>query len=146
MAASSPEERIELVRRGIQAYNAADFGAMLVLVDPDVVIESSVELMNAGTFRGQDGLARWIGAWNDAWEDFQSSPEEIVPVGESHVVARIIGSGRGRGSGVEVSREVGYAYDVSDGRCVYMTIRPTFEEALAVARERERLTEREGAA
>jgi ketosteroid isomerase-like protein len=146
MTTTSPEERIELVRRGIQAYNAADTGALLRTLHPEVEIESSGELMNAGTYRGHDGYLSWVSHWHDAWEDFQQTPEEIVPVGERHVVVRMRSSGRGRGSGLDVAMTVGWTYEVRDRLCVYMAIHPTFEAALAQARDREGLTASEDAA
>jgi hypothetical protein len=46
-------------------------------------------------------------------------------------------TGIGRGSGVEVTMETGWVYEVRDGRCVHMGVHPSFESALVVARERE---------
>jgi ketosteroid isomerase-like protein len=142
---TSPDERVELVRRGLQAYNARDTGAVLRLFDPEVEIFSTDELMNAGTFRGHAGYVRWVRNWDEAWEDFQNTPEEIIAVGEHHVVARVRASGRGRGSGVEVGQMVGYVYEVREGLCVYMGLHPSFEEAVTVAREREGIAAETGA-
>ena len=136
---TSAEDRIELVRRGFQAYNARDAGAVFRLLDPDVEIYSTDELMNPGTFHGHEGYLRWIGQWEEAWEDFQNVPEEIQAVGERHAVARVRASGRGRGSGVEVGQTVGYLYDVREGVCVYLGLYGSFEAALGAARDREGL-------
>jgi hypothetical protein len=57
---TSPEERVELVRQGLQAYNARDAGAVLRLLDPEIEIYNSVALMNAGTFQGHEGYLRWV--------------------------------------------------------------------------------------
>jgi ketosteroid isomerase-like protein len=134
---TSAEDRVELVRRGFQAYNARDTGAVFRLLDPNVEIYSTHELMNPGTFRGHAGYLRWIGQWEEAWEDFQNVPEEIQAVGERHVVARVRASGRGRGSGVEVGQTLAYLYDVREGVCVYLGLYASFDAALDAARERE---------
>jgi ketosteroid isomerase-like protein len=134
---TSPEERIELVRRAFQAFDAEDIEALLGLLHPDIEIVSSGELMNAGTFYGRGGYRRWMEEWREAWEDLQSHPEEIVPVGERHVVARVRSRGRGRGSGVEVSMEVGWAFEARDDSCVFMSLQPSFDAALRLARDRE---------
>ena len=139
---SSAEERIELVRRGFAAYNAGDTEAVFQLLHPEVEIYSSDELMNAGTFRGHEGYLTWVSRWNEAWEDFTNEPEEIEAVGDRHVVARVRATGLGRGSGIEVGQELAYIYDVRDGVCVYLGLHPSFDEALAAAREREGLEER----
>ena len=140
---TTPEERIEVVRRGFQAYNASDTGAVLRLLDPDVEIHSTDELMNPGTFHGHAGYLRWVGQWDEAWEDFQNVPEEIEVVGERHAVARVRATGRGRGSGVEVGRTVAYLYDVRDGVCVYLALYANFDAALEAARGREGIPARQ---
>jgi ketosteroid isomerase-like protein len=143
---SSAEERIDLVRRGYEAYNAGDLEAVLDLFDPEIEVWASPDMLNSGTYRGHEGWLRWISQWNDAWESFHMEVDEIVPVGEHHVVARIHASGRGRGSGVEVVlRDTGYVYDVREGRSVYLGSHSSFEEAIADARDREGLAS-EGAA
>jgi ketosteroid isomerase-like protein len=141
---SSGEKRVELLRRGIQAYNASDTGAVLALLHRDVVIVNSDALLNSGTFQGHDGYRKWVGQWHEAWELFQNIPEEIVPVGERHVVARVRGGGRGRASGLEVEMEVGWVYEMRDDLCVFMSIQPSFEVAMAMAREREGIAAESG--
>jgi ketosteroid isomerase-like protein len=133
------------LRRGVQAYNAHDSGAVLALLHPEVEIVNSGELPNAGTYQGHDGYRHWVGQWHEAWEDFQQLPLEIVPVGERHVVARVRGGGRGRGSGIEVSMEVGWVYEVRNDLCVFMSMQPTFDAAMRLAREREGIPADSGA-
>lgn len=137
MSPTPEERRIEVLRRGIQSYNAGDTGAVLASLAPDVVCETADGLGNPGRYHGHGGYREWVADWLEAWEDFQNEPLEIVPVGERHVVARVRGSARGRGSGIEVAMEVGWVYEMRDDLCVFMSVRPTFEQALAMARERE---------
>jgi ketosteroid isomerase-like protein len=130
------DRRVEILRRGIQAYNARDTAALLALLDPEVEIVNSSQLPNAGTFHGHEGFRRWMAEWHEAWEDFQNLPKEVIPVGERHVVARVQGDGRGRGSGIEVSMEVGWVYEIRDDLCVFMSLQPSFDAAMSMARER----------
>jgi ketosteroid isomerase-like protein len=65
---SSPEERVELVRRGYEAYNAGDLDALLDLFDPDIEVWASPDMLNSGSYRGHEGFLRWISQWNEAWE------------------------------------------------------------------------------
>ena len=134
------EQREELVREGFRAYNARDMGALMPLLDPAIEVHNDSGLLNAGTFHGHDGYRRWTALWEEAWEDFQNTPQEVEAIGDSHVVARVHANGRGRGSGVEVSREVGYVYELGDGGCTYLAVHPSFEAARRVALEREGLT------
>lgn len=134
---TSPDERVELVRDGFRAYNARDTGALLRIFDPGIEIYNNEGLMNSGTYRGHEGYLQWVRQWEEAWEDFQNTPEEVEAVGERHAVARIRASGRGRGSGVEVKREIGYVYEPGKRGCVYLALYSSFEEARRVACERE---------
>ena len=146
MAASSPDERVELVRRGFEAYNAGDIEALLDLFDPEIEVRTSAELINPGPYYGRAGFLEWARQWNEAWESFVNAAEEIVPVGERHVVARVHQTGRGRGSGVDVEMKLGYMYEMGrEGRCVHLALYPSFEAAIAAARDREGLPATEAA-
>jgi uncharacterized protein len=136
-AGISPEDRVGLARYIWEAYDAGDIDAVLEAFHPEIEIHASSELANAGTFRGREEFVRWVAAWNEAWESFRTRVVAMEPVGERHVVVGIHQIGTGRGSGVEVSMDVGYLFELRDGRCVHIGLCPSFEEALAVARERE---------
>jgi ketosteroid isomerase-like protein len=135
--AGTPDDRIALVSRTRELYNAGDLGAALEIFDPEVEVYSSPELANSGTFRGVDDLVRWITTWNEAWGSFRLDPVETVPVGEHHAVTRMHQTGVGRGSGVEVTMDAGWLYEFRDRRCVHVAVHPSFDDALAAARERE---------
>jgi ketosteroid isomerase-like protein len=137
MAASSPEDRIELLRRGFEAWDAGDIEAVLELLDPDVEVVAADGFINAGTHRGHDGFLRWAQQWFEAWEDFQQTPEAVVAVGDRHAVARFHQVGRGRGSGVEVEMVVGWTLEYRDGRFTYLALHLGFEDAVRDARARE---------
>jgi uncharacterized protein len=136
---TSAEERIELVRRGFEAWNAGDVETTLELLDPEVEIYTAEGIVNSGTYKGHDGFMRWAQQWFEAWEEFHNELEEVVAVGDRHAVARSHQTGRGRGSGVEVEMDVGWTSEVRDRRAVYLALHPSFEDAMADARRREGL-------
>jgi ketosteroid isomerase-like protein len=140
----SPDDRVALVQRTWDAYNAGEVDSAHELFHPEVEVYASPELANPGTFRGVEALLRWIATWNEAWESFHFGEVETVPVGEHHAVTRMHQTGIGRGSGVEVSMEVGWLYEIRDRRCVHLGLHPSFESALAVARQREGIDETSG--
>ena len=137
MTGESAEERIELVRRGFDAYNGGDFETVLDHFDAEVELHTADGLPNAGTYRGHEGFAHWAQQWEEAWEDFRPEPRRIEAVGERHAVADVLQKGRGRGSGVEVEMTLGYVFEYVGGRATYVALHPTFDDAMAVARERE---------
>jgi ketosteroid isomerase-like protein len=134
---TSAEERIELVRRGFDAYQGGDIEAVLDHFDPEMELQTADGLPNAGTYRGHEGFARWAQQWEEAWDDFRPEPGKIEAVGERHAVAEVLQKGRGRGSGVEVEMTAGYVFEYVGGRAIYVALHPTFNEAMGVARQRE---------
>ena len=59
----------------------------------------------------------WL-AWQAAWRDFRSEPEEFIEAGDKVLVRTRI-SGRGRGSGVEADSAAGWVFRFRGGKVVY---------------------------
>ena len=109
---------------------------MLATLSEDVEVFASPELVNGGEFHGHEGFLTWIQDWDEAWEDIRAEITETIPVGEHHVVAAAHQTGRGR-SGIEVSMDVAFLFEVRNGSCVYLALLPDVEQAIEHARERE---------
>ena len=133
----SGDNRVELIREGIEAWEAGDVDRAIGLYDPEVIVYAPPEIGNAGTFHGVDGFLAWTQAWFEAWETFSQEPTSIEPFGETHVISRVTQTGVGKGSGIEVVREATYVYDLRDEKLVFMALFFDHEAALAMARERE---------
>ncbi|HEY7266422.1 MAG TPA: nuclear transport factor 2 family protein [Solirubrobacterales bacterium] len=136
---ASNESRIAMAQAGMDAFNAGDMNAMLAALSEDVEVYASAEMVNAGQYSGHDGFVTWIRAWTDAWEEVSAEVTDNTPVGERHVVTSVHQEGRGRG-GIEVSMELAFLFDVNeDGRCSYLAMLPTPQEAVEMAERREAL-------
>jgi len=131
------ETNVELVRRGLAAFEAGDVEAALALVDPDVEIVTGAGLATPGVNRGHDGFARWNAEWMEAWASFETEAVVIEPVGERHVVVKMHQRATGKGSGIEVETDAGFMFEAAEGRAVAMHLYASFEEAEERARERE---------
>ena len=132
---SGENKNVALALAWLEAWAQGDAEAVVRALDPAVEIHSPQEVGNAGTFRGVAGYREWEGLWMEAWEDFQNEILRAEPVGQRHVVVDAHQRGRGRGSGVEVDREVTMLCEIRDGRLVRFHIYPTHERAVAVARQ-----------
>jgi ketosteroid isomerase-like protein len=67
------------------------------------------------TFRGPDGLKRWIESIREIWDEWRMEQERFVVAGDQVVVLiRIVA--RGDLSGVELDRETAHVWSVADGR------------------------------
>ena len=134
---ASSEERKALAQEGMNAFNDRDLARMLSLLSEDVEVYAAPEMVNSGHFTGHSGFSSWIAAWTDAWEEVSAQVTSNTPVGERHVVTAVHQEGRGRG-GIEVSMDLAFLFDVDDGgRCTYLAMVPTPEEAFRMAEERE---------
>jgi ketosteroid isomerase-like protein len=98
---------------------------------PDVEIHATPEVGNEGTFRGVAGYREWEARWMDAWDDFRNEVLRAEAVGDRHVIVDARQRATGRGSGVEVDREVSMLVEIRDGRIARFHIYATRAGALA---------------
>ncbi len=134
---ASSEERRALAQGGMDAFNDGDVPRMLAALADDIEVYAAPEMVNAGRFTGHDGFVSWITAWTDAWEEVTAEVTDNTPVGDRHVVTSIHQGGRGR-AGIEVSMDLAFLFDVNEeGRCSFLAMLPTPEEAIRMAEERE---------
>ena len=131
------EDRERLVRRGWDAYNRGDIEGTLAIFDPELTVHVAPPMANAGTYRGRQGFLTWIGQWNEAWGSFSAVVLAVETVGEHHLLAHVRQAGTGRGSGIEVTMESGWVFDLRGGLCVYLGLHHTLEGARAEALARE---------
>jgi ketosteroid isomerase-like protein len=135
---ASAERRVELARRGIEAYTKGDLETAFELLSPEIEVFSPPGTVNMGTYHGIDGLLHWTAMWNEAWERFEREIERVEAVGERHAVAVVNQTGVGRGSGIAVEQISGYVMELDDNdQCSYFALYNEVEEAFAAARERE---------
>ena len=126
-----------LAQGGMDAFNDGDMARMLAVLSEDIEVYASPEMVNSGRYTGHDGFVSWISAWTDAWEQVSAEVTDNAAVGDRHVVISVHQEGRGRG-GIEVSMDLAFLFDVDDqGRCTFLAMVPTPEEAFRMAEERE---------
>ena len=123
---------LQIARSAIAAYNVGDYGALLDLINEDVVATIPVGLANAGVYRGHDGFRRMMDDWRDAWVDFRVEAEEPFLAGDA-IVVPVRHAGRGRGSGIQISMNVFHVAHFRDNRVASWRLCGSREEALAVA-------------
>ena len=70
------QDNVELVRRGIDAFNERDLDALLAMADPDVVTGSLLADME-GDYHGHAGVRRW---WNSLLEILPDFTIEVVDI------------------------------------------------------------------
>jgi ketosteroid isomerase-like protein len=137
------QENVEVVRRVIEAFNAAwergnptafDRAAHIA---PDAEWIPAPELVGPAVYRGADGWIKFMRTWTEDFEDWSSRVERLIDAGENRVVALLHQSGTGKGSGAPVDLHHGSVFELEDGRITRMRVYGTTTEALEAAGLRE---------
>ncbi len=110
-------ERVELVKRGYEAWNSGDRSWVLEHMSPDVEWISPPEDPDPGTYRGYEGVERFWAQWRAAVGQLEFRIEDIAEQDE-HVIVTARRSGRGEHSGLAVSDQVIQVFTFDGDKCV----------------------------
>ncbi len=132
-------ENVQIVRRALEAWEEGDLKAAAALLDPDIAWRMPSNLPETGTYRGREEVVRRLEDFLEAWGELTIAVEELIDAGD-RVVALVRYSGMGQESGVQVSGRATDAqvWTLRDGRVVRVELYGGTEEALDVARLRDR--------
>ena len=113
---SSPvaSEKVEIARQAIDAFNGSHVDGFAALTTPDFEWSPSMVAIEGETYRGREGIERYFGNLNNAWEKFHILPEGFRDH-ENLVVMLGQLEGRGKGSGVPVDASLGMVFDFRGG-------------------------------
>ena len=124
----------QLAITGLAAYQQGDEETLKGFFDPGIEIYSEPGMINSGSFTGWDGFRQWIAQWEEAWDEINYEPLELIDVDDRLLVARVRVTGRGAGSGLEINREFAYLWEIRDGRAIRFHLYGSPERALQAAR------------
>lgn len=135
------EQNVDTVRRIYEASAARDRATVFSLYDSEVEWDTSHHPMGQmfdefGPRIGHEALRGWFHDWYAAFEDFEHTCHELIDAGE-RVVSVGTDRGLGRGSGIQVERQIAGVWTVRGGKVVRVAWFPTREEALEAALVRE---------
>lgn len=123
------DQNVELVRKGIEAFNAGGTEAMLAFVHPEIVSHPFPEWVEDTVYRGHDGIRRMFAMWDDfddvVWEirEIRDVPPCILLLGEM--------SARIKNSGAPVRQQIAAVFsDFRDGMICESRGFISWEEAL----------------
>jgi ketosteroid isomerase-like protein len=118
-------------RRAIDAWNRADFDAVLAVYSPDVVWDETA--VGIGVFEGREAIRRLWGEWRGAFSGAELAVEEFHDLGNHVTVSWIRLSGEL--AGAEVVEHRAYAATWSDGLIERINVHMTVGEARAGAEQ-----------
>ena len=126
-------ENAEIVRRGLEAFNSADWDTAMAAIHEYAVWVPSPGFPDAAPRYGRNAILKFWVELSTTLPGFQASVEEIVDAGGDQVVALVSIGGVGHGSGADVRREMAQIFTVRDGIVVSVIGYDRREAALAVA-------------
>jgi ketosteroid isomerase-like protein len=104
-AVGVPEENVELVRRGFEAFAREGWRALVPFLHPEFEAITSPDVaMEPDTYRGAEGLRRYFESFEDAMEDIRFVTEGEFIGAEDKVVVPFRLAARGRETGIEVEQ------------------------------------------
>jgi hypothetical protein len=102
---------------------------------PDLVLIQSPDMPGtAGEFHGYEGLMAVYREQLESWEAIHWQPREVHDLGQDRYLVLIEGSGRGRGSGIELEGgEIGHLVTLLDGKAQRLETYLSWADARAAA-------------
>ena len=126
------QEKVELVLEVMAEANEGVFGQRFdALFDP--AIEFRDEL---GTLDNRDDLRKYIGSYRESFGGFHVELEEVRDLGNVLVI-RILQSGHGVSSGIDIGQQFTWILAFDQNRCIRWHIYADHEKALEAAGLRE---------
>jgi ketosteroid isomerase-like protein len=94
-------DQVTLLGEAVDSYRTGGIEALLEYTQPDIEWHTGGTFVDEGTCRGHDGVRRYIGAMEEAFEELRIYPQELIDAGAA-VVAHTRDTGVGPGSGVPI--------------------------------------------
>jgi ketosteroid isomerase-like protein len=127
-------ENVEIVRQAIEAHRSDDFKAarevFLALWDPSCEYARVTAAVEPQTYRGHDGIRRYLGDMADDWDQWRAEAGEILEVSQDMVVATVRFHAMGKDSGAPVEARLAVVFVLSKGKILRGHTYPSREAAL----------------
>jgi ketosteroid isomerase-like protein len=120
----------EVLRRTYEALARRDFTALSELADPDFEMDLTERVLNPATYRGAEGLLRFLGEIDELWASMDIDVERVIERGDE-VLAVLLVTLTGRGSGVEMESRIAQWWTLRDGKLLRMKLYGDAEAAVA---------------
>jgi ketosteroid isomerase-like protein len=112
------QENVEIALAAVDAWNRGDREAWLALWDEDAEFYPLRAQLEGQSYRGREGLDRFLSEMAEEWEDVRFEIDETRDAGE-----QVVGIGRfrarGRASGIDLNVPLGVLTRVRRKRIIY---------------------------
>jgi ketosteroid isomerase-like protein len=124
-----PQRNLETAHRFAEALNGGDYEAAAAELDPELEIDDTDIPESTGT----DSFYAWLARWNESWESWRIEDLEVRLVGDDSAVSLFKMVVRGKGSGIELTREDATVAEFRAGKIVRIGYYNDQAQALAAA-------------
>lgn len=123
---------MEIVRQAYQCLNEGRIEELLALCTEDFQLDMSDRVLNPATYDGHEGIRRFYEEVSEVWEQFRWEPQRFVGAGDE-VVVLLHSHGRGKTSGLEMTRDVAMVWTLRGTRASALRFYVKQAEALEAA-------------
>jgi ketosteroid isomerase-like protein len=128
-------ENLEIVERGIEAFNERGVEGILPFIHPDFEATTPPNLASEpDTYRGHDGVRRWFDSFYEVMDQIRWDAHSFQQVGDEVVVEFALRA-RGKTTGLDFGQEAVMVWTLRDGQGIRIQLFETLDEALAATQE-----------
>jgi ketosteroid isomerase-like protein len=127
------EANVETTLRFTEALVRGDYNAAAAELEPEVEIDDT----DIPESTGADSFHAWLARWDESWESWRIEDLEIRPVGEDGTISLFKMIVKGKGSGIELTRDDAVLAEFRDGKIARIGYYNDQAEALEAAGLRE---------
>jgi len=120
----------QVLRQTYEALARRDFPALDELADPDFEMDLTERVLNPATYHGAEGLLRFLGEIDELWASMDIDVERVIERGDE-LLAVLMVTLTGRGSGVEMESRIAQRWTLRDGRLLKMKLYGDADAAVA---------------
>jgi ketosteroid isomerase-like protein len=112
------QENVEVVRGAYTALAERGVEGVLAFIDPGFETTTPAELASEpGTYRGHEGVRRWLGSFSGAMEGVYLEAQEFTPAGDKVLVDTKLHA-RGRTTGIETEQRAFVVWTLREGLAI----------------------------
>jgi ketosteroid isomerase-like protein len=110
------DEKVELSRKGYEAYNRDGPYAILQFLDPEVEW-GTPEQGTEGFYHGHGGVRKFLDDFFEVFEEAQIDPEEFIDAGDRLLVPFRFRA-KAKGSGLEIEEHWVHVWTIRGGKAI----------------------------
>jgi ketosteroid isomerase-like protein len=112
------ERNLEVVRRGLAAFNEGNLDVLSELADPSYEWHTAKELPGSRVARGLEDVRDFMDEFLEQWDEYRLDVDRVIDAGDDLVLVLGRVEAIGVGSGVPLKTPVAYLSTLRDGKLV----------------------------